>query len=62
MAKPTKMKVPTHPFTSTLVPIPSEQSVVTLKDGGQRFPMGRRQEERQRSNVARELKKLGLPS
>lgn len=56
------MKLPTHPFTSTLVPIPSEQSVVTLKEGGQRFLMGRRQEARQRSNVARELKKLGLPS
>lgn len=52
--------LPQSPNTSTLVPIASEQAVATIGDGGQKFPLGQRQEERQRSNISRELQKLGF--
>lgn len=53
-------RLPTADLTANLVPIASEQTVTTVPDGGQKFPVGNRQENRQRSNISRELSKLGF--
>ena len=60
--------LPTGSLSASLIPTASEQSIVEVPPGlpagvvpgNQATPVGQAQENRQRSNVSRELAKLGL--
>ncbi len=60
--------LPTGSLSAELIPTASEQSIVEVPPGlpagvvpgSQATTIGRQQEDRQRSNISRELKKLGF--
>lgn len=63
--------LPTGSLSASLIPIPSEQSIVEVPPGlpsglvpkipgNQATTIGQRQEDSMRSNISRELQKLGF--